>query len=98
MPGTTLLSPQDFKCADSNPIGESLSCDMLATMRCVKQQTYAKTSKVVGAHCYEGRPCVDGLTCSTSDKPRVQGCARARGGGRVGRLSQGKCMAAEGEA
>lgn len=39
---------------------------MLVTKRCIKAQTYAKTSNVAGAHCYEGRPCIDGLTCSTS--------------------------------
>ncbi|KAI7844318.1 hypothetical protein COHA_002116 [Chlorella ohadii] len=68
----------DFKCADSNSIGEPLTCDMLVTKRCIKAQTYAKTSNVAGAHCYEGRPCIDGLTCSTSDQkcynyPRIAG-------------------------
>lgn len=68
----------NFKCADTNSVGESLTCDNLATRRCVKAQTYARTSKVAGAHCYEGRPCVDGLTCSTSDLkcynyPRIVG-------------------------
>ncbi|PSC69599.1 neurogenic locus notch-like protein 2-like [Micractinium conductrix] len=54
-------------CAATAPTGEPLSCDYLNTARCVKYQTHATTSNVAGAHCYPGRPCIDGLTCSTSD-------------------------------
>lgn len=60
-------SDDSFKCNATATTGEPLTCDIMATKKCVKPQTLATTSQVFGAHCYAGRPCTAGLTCSTSD-------------------------------
>lgn len=76
----------ELNCAAATPDGAPLTCDTSATMRCVRPQTYAKTSKAYGAHCYDTRPCGGALTCSTtSDMKASRGGWRAwQGSGRGG--------------
>lgn len=63
---------QDFKCAGTTPIGEALTCDMLVSRKCIRAQLHAQLSTVAGAHCYPGRPCEQGLSCSTSGRAKAR--------------------------